>query len=398
MNHSLGDAGSIPARRGAVRPPRSRKLAMRYTGVSDHPHRGTPTCGVLLVNLGTPSAPDASALRRYLAEFLADPRVIEVPRAIWLPLLYGVILPFRAPRSARAYRKVWTEAGSPLRVNSERLCAGLASALHDAGIVADVRLAMRYGAPSVADTLDRWQAEGLRRLLVLPLYPQYSASTTASVFDAVYDCVKHWRWQPELRLVTDYFGEQAWIDAIANSIRLHWAQHGRGERLLFSFHGIPKRYLTAGDPYFCQCHASARRIAAALELPEDAWQLAFQSRVGREEWLRPYTDETLRNLPAAGVRRVDVVCPGFAVDCLETLEEIAMQNSELFVESGGETLRYIAALNDSPAHVEVLSSLVKRQASGWPEFADAATRATEARENAASAAAFAAYRGPQSKA
>ncbi len=367
---------------------------MRYLGLPQYPHAGTPRCGVLVVNLGTPQAPNAASLRRYLAEFLADRRVIELPRALWLPLLYGVILPFRAPRSARAYRKVWTDAGSPLRVNSESITAGLAANLRAAGIDADVRMAMRYGAPSVADVLDRWHAEGLRRLLVLPLYPQYSATTTASVFDAVYAAVQRWRWQPELRLITDYFGEPAWVQAMAESVRAHWATHGRAQQLLFSFHGIPKRYLLAGDPYFCQCQASARRIAAALDLTPDEWLLSFQSRVGREEWLRPYTDETIKALPKQGVRELDVVCPGFAADCLETLEEIAMQNAELFIESGGETLRYIPALNDSAAHIDALATLVRRHASGWPEFGDAPVRAAAAAENAASAAAFRAYRGP----
>ncbi|MGQ0799186.1 MAG: ferrochelatase [Pseudomarimonas sp.] len=371
---------------------------MSYLGRSDYSHGSASRCGVLIVNLGTPAAPNASALRRYLAEFLADRRVIELPRAVWLPLLYGVILPFRAPRSAHAYQKVWTEAGSPLRVNSEALAASLGESLAAAGIDADVRLAMRYGSPSVERVLDGWHKEGLRRLLVLPLYPQYSATTTASVFDAVYACVRRWRWQPELRLITDYFSEDGWVEAIAQSIRAHWAAHGRGERLLMSFHGIPKRYLLAGDPYFCQCHASARLIAKALNLANDEWTLSFQSRVGREEWLRPYTDEVIKALPAEGVRRLDVICPGFAVDCLETLEEIAMQNAELFVASGGETLRYIRALNSAASHVQALVDLVKRQGGGWSEFADRETRTDTASAQDAAVRAFRGYTGPQSSA
>jgi len=367
---------------------------MRYLGLPDYQHGSASRCGVLAVNLGTPDAPNASALRRYLAEFLSDPRVIEVPRPIWLPLLYGVILPFRAPRSARAYREVWSAEGSPLRVNSQAIADELGKALTAAGDTVEVRLAMRYGSPSVADVLDAWHAEGLRRLIVLPLYPQYSATTTASVFDAVFAALQRWRWQPELRLITEYFGESAWIEAVAGSIREHWARNGRADRLLFSFHGVPRRYLLAGDPYFCQCQASARRIAAALGLEAEDWLLSFQSRVGREEWLRPYTDETLKTLPAGGVRRVDVVCPGFAADCLETLEEIAMQNAELFVEAGGEQLRYIPALNAAPAHIAALAGLVRRHGGGWAEFEGPAARAEEAAERAASSAAFTAYRGP----
>ncbi len=369
---------------------------MNYFGTPDHAHGSQPRCGVLMVNLGTPTSPNASALRRYLAEFLADRRVIELPRALWLPLLYGVILPFRAPRSARAYRKVWTDQGSPLRVNSEALAADVGNALTNAGIDAEVRLAMRYGSPSVSEVLDHWHREGLRRLIVLPMYPQYSATTTASVFDAVYSAVQKWRWQPELRLISDYFGETAWIQAMAESIRAHWAHHGRAQRLMFSFHGIPKRYLLAGDPYFCQCHASARRIAAALDLHDDDWMLTFQSRVGREEWLRPYTDETLHLLPKQGVKNIDVVCPGFAADCLETLEEIAMQNAELFVEAGGESLRYVPALNSAPLHVNALCDLVRRHGAGWPEFDSPQTQADIRDQQAASLSAYRAYQGPQS--
>lgn len=369
---------------------------MPYLGRPDFSHGSASRCGVLMVNLGTPTAPNASALRRYLAEFLADRRVIELPRAVWLPLLYGVILPFRAPRSAHAYQKVWTQAGSPLRVNSEQLAAALGDELGAAGVDVDVRLAMRYGSPSVESVLNEWHQQGLRRLLVLPLYPQYSATTTASVFDAVYACVKRWRWQPELRLITDYFAETGWVDAIAQSVQEHWATHGRGERLLISFHGVPKRYLLAGDPYFCQCHASARLIASALNLKDTEWTLSFQSRVGREEWLRPYTDEVIKALPAQGVRRLDVICPGFAVDCLETLEEIAMQNAELFVASGGETLRYIPALNSAGPHVQALADLVRRHGSGWSEFADHATRTAVATAQDASVNAFRNYTGPQS--
>lgn len=367
---------------------------MAYLGRPDFRHGSAERCGVLLVNLGTPEAPTTGAVRRYLAEFLSDPRVIELPRALWLPILYGAILPLRSPRSAHAYRSIWTPEGSPLRVASEQLTAALAQTLAAGGRPIEVRLAMRYGQPAVAAVLDDWIRHGLRRLIVLPLYPQYSATTTASVFDAVNAALGRWRWPPELRLINDYFDEAGWVAAIAGSIRAHWGAHGRGERLLFSFHGLPQRYLIAGDPYFCQCQASARKIAAALELTDGDWQLSFQSRVGREEWLRPYTDQTVVALAAEGVRRLDVVCPGFAADCLETLEEIALQNGDAFRAAGGEALRYIPALNAQPSHVAALASLVERHGQGWPEFDPEWSTAAQAERLARQSEQRSAYRGP----
>lgn len=362
---------------------------MNYLGRADYRHGSTETAGVLLVNLGTPEAPTPAAVRRYLSEFLSDPRVIELPRLLWLPLLHGVILPLRSRRSAHAYAGVWTEQGSPLMVHSKALASRMQQALTDDGRPLQVELAMRYGQPSIAAALRRMQSRGLRRLIVLPLYPQFSATTTASVFDAVTDELRRWRWQPELRFVTDYHREPAWLDAVADSIRRHWAEHGRGERLLFSFHGIPKRYFSAGDPYHCLCQFSAREIAQRLEIGSEQWQLSFQSRVGREEWLRPYTDETIKSLPAQGVRKLDVVCPGFAVDCLETLEEIAVENSDAFRAAGGESLRYIPALNADEAHVQALLPMLRRQGSGWPEFESAAwSQATQAEHEGERAARF----------
>jgi protoporphyrin/coproporphyrin ferrochelatase len=340
---------------------------------------------VLLVNLGTPTAPTTAATRRYLAEFLADPRVIELPRIVWLPLLYGLILPFRAGRSAHAYRKIWGPDGSPLRVHSEHLAAELERCLRVEGAGLSVRLAMRYGSPSIAQTLRQLQAEGLRRLLVLPLYPQYSATTTASVFDAVGAELRRWRRVPELRTITDYADEPAWLEAVAESVRAHWRTQARGERLLFSFHGIPQRYVDAGDPYHDQCLRSAQQVAARLGLAPDAWQVCFQSRVGREPWLQPYTDETILACAARGLRRLDVVCPGFAVDCLETLEEIALQNAAAFVAAGGERLSYVPALNADSTHAAALATLVRRHAADWPELAGAAAvpRAAAGRADAA---------------
>lgn len=329
---------------------------------------------VLLVNLGTPAAPTATAVRRYLAEFLSDPRVVEQPHWLWLPILYGAILPLRSRRSAHAYASVWTERGSPLAWHSQDL-AGAMRARLPAGV--DVALAMRYGEPSIERVLRQLdRGDGLRRLLVLPLYPQYSATTTASVFDAVTRELATWRRLPALRFVDDYWQQPDWQSAIADSVRRHWQAHGRGERLLFSFHGLPQRYVDAGDPYLRQCRGSAEAIAAALGLAADEWEMVFQSRVGREPWLRPYTDERVTELARAGVRRLDVVCPGFAVDCLETLEEIAMRYRESFLEGGGERLDYIPALNAGAGHAAALAGLVRAHCADWPAFAAEAGRST----------------------
>jgi ferrochelatase len=364
----------------------------RYIGEENYQH-GTPDAlGVLLVNLGTPEAPTTAAVRRYLAEFLWDPRVIEVPRPLWWLILHFVILRIRPKRSAHAYAKVWTEEGSPLMVWSERQRKGLARMLA-AAVPAPVHvsLGMRYGKPSIANALEQLRSANVRRLLVLPLYPQYSATTTATVFDALADTLKRQRWLPEFRFVTNYHDEGGYIDALAASIRELWASKGRGDHLLMSFHGLPRRYLTAGDPYHCQCQKTARLLAGTLGLKPEEWSISFQSRVGREEWLRPYTDERLVEMAGAGVRRVDVVCPGFSADCLETLEEIAMQNAELFVESGGQALEYIPALNARRDHLSFLTQLVLRHLQGWPETSpgwDSEARNRESAESAARARAI----------
>ena len=339
-----------------------------YTGLAGSSYDQPAQAGVLLVNLGTPDAPTARALRPYLAEFLGDPRVIEYPRWLWWLILHGVILRIRPARSAHAYARIWTAEGSPLRSGSEKLAMALQDRLRRlAKGPVRVELAMRYGAPSVRRQIEQMQREGVRRLLVLPLYPQYSGTSTGSVIDAVADTFKQLRWPPELRIVNDYHDDPGHIEALAQSIERWWAQHGRGDTLLLSFHGIPQRYVDAGDPYFHQCHATARRLRERLGLDESRLAVSFQSRVGREPWLQPYTDQTVKRLAQEGIKRLDVACPGFAVDCLETLEEIAMQNSEFFRAAGGESLRYIPALNDSDKQVASLAALVLRHAQGWPE-------------------------------
>ena len=320
-----------------------------------------PRTALLLVNLGTPDAPTSAAVRRYLAEFLHDYRVVDLNRWLWCPLLHGAILPLRAGKVAKNYASIWGPDGSPLRVQSEKLAAALQAQLPEF----DVRLAMRYGAPSIASVLRELQAQGLERLLVLPLYPQYSASTTASVHDAVFAELSTWRKLPELRLVSDYHQNSDWLDSLEASVESHWDMHGRGGKLLISFHGIPQRFARAGDPYPQQCETGARLLAERLGLAEGDWSLAYQSRFGREPWLQPYIDQTLTTLAAQGVKIVDVVCPGFAVDCLETLEEIAVRDAELFRKAGGQELRYVHALNASPGHVSALSALARRHAQGW---------------------------------
>lgn len=327
----------------------------------DGPTTPPTRTALLLVNLGTPEAPTPRAVRRYLGEFLHDYRVVDLSRWLWCPLLHGVILPLRARKVARNYARIWGKNGSPLLTLSRDLAAVLQSQLPDL----DVRLAMRYGQPSIASVLRELDAAGMARLLVLPLYPQYSASTVASVHDAVMAELSSWRRLPELHLSNDYHVDDGWLDALQASVLEHWDLHGRGEILLLSFHGLPERFARAGDPYPQQCEAGARALATRLGLRDEQWRLTYQSRFGREPWLQPSTDGTLDALAEAGVRRVDVLCPGFAVDCLETLEEIAIQNAERFRARGGE-LRYIPALNAAPRHAAALAMLARRHLQGWP--------------------------------
>jgi ferrochelatase len=352
---------------------------------NDFKHDQSITTGVLITNLGTPDAPTAAALRRYLAEFLWDPRIVDsLPRPIWWLALHGLILRIRPKRSAEAYASVWTDDGSPLLAIAQRQLEALRTELAQrlSGPVV-VELGMRYGNPSLASALQKLRAAGARRVLVLPLYPQYSCSTTASTFDAIAEEMKAWRWLPELRFINQYHDETGYIEALAASIREAWAEREQPQKLLFSFHGTPKRFFTEGDPYFCQCQKTARLVAERLGLAEDRWQLTFQSIFGREPWLQPYTIETLRELGGNGVKSVDVVCPGFSADCLETLEEITVENRDAYLEAGGEQFHYIPALNERPDHITALAGLVQKHLAGWPEAEPDWNAAQHESENAA---------------
>lgn len=315
-----------------------------------------PAAGVLVINLGTPDAPTPEAVRRFLAEFLSDPRVVALPRLPWQLVLRTFILPFRPEKSARAYREIWTAAGSPLLTGTEALTRALARSL--ATMQAEppaVAMGMTYGNPSIGRALERLQSAGIARLVVLPLYPQYSATTTAAALDRVDAALARWPAPPERLAIEDYHDVPGYIDALAASVR---AARAPFDHLLFSFHGIPRRYATAGDPYGERCHATARLVADQLDLPAKRWSVAFQSRVGRARWLEPYTEDRLRELARAGVARVAVVCPGFAVDCLETLEEISIRGAAAFIAAGGVDFEYIPALNDDAAQADTLAQLV----------------------------------------
>jgi ferrochelatase len=342
---------------------------MKSNASSLFTHDQPARAGILLANLGTPDAPTSTAVRRYLAEFLWDPRVVELPRPLWWLILHGVILRVRPARSARKYQLIWTPDGSPLLAISQRQATAVAALLaeHYPGPI-QVAVGMRYGNPSIAAALAELRAAGVQRLLVLPLYPQYSATTVASTFDAVAAELRTWRWLPELRFISHYHDDAGYLDALATHLGAARADQP-GERLLFSFHGLPKRNLLAGDPYYCQCHKTARLVAERLGLQPEQWAVAFQSRFGRAEWLQPYTNVLLATWARAGVKSVDVACPGFAADCLETLEEIAIENRRVFLAAGGEHYRYLPALNDDPAHVTALVALIGRHVGDWPEFA-----------------------------
>lgn len=339
---------------------------MRFAAEPSHAADSPQRTAVLLVNLGTPAAPTPEAVRRYLAQFLTDPRVVEIPGALWRPILHGVVLRTRPAKSAAKYAAIWSEQGSPLLVWTQRQATRLLGSLGERGHSVLVRAAMRYGSPSIPEALDALKTQGATRVLVLPLYPQYAASTTASALDAVAAWTRRSRRVPALRVVDGFHDDPGYIAALASSVQAHWLREGRGGMLVMSFHGLPARSIALGDPYHHQCQATARLLAERLGLQAHEFRISFQSRFGRARWLEPSTDATLRRLAREGVERVDVVCPGFTADCLETLEEIALAGRASFLAAGGRTFHAIACLNDSPAWIDALARLAIRHLQGWP--------------------------------
>ena len=334
-------------------------------------HTAPGTIGVLLTNTGTPDAPTPPALRRFLAQLLSDRRVIETSRWLWLPILHGVILNTRPLRSARLYQRIWTPQGSPLLLTTQRLAEGIRRSLQTLSAQPiQVAAGMRYGSPSIADGLRNLRDQGAERFLVFPLFPQGSATTTASAFDAMFAEIKTWRWMPGLRTIPHYYDHPAYIHALVKSIQSSREQHRSPQRLLFSFHGIPESYVQGGDPYPQQCRATVRLVAEQLELEDGSWQVSYQSRFGPQTWLGPYTDQILTEWGREGVRSVSVVCPGFSADCLETLYEIDIEARRTFQQAGGEHFTYIPALNEGPDHIKVLSGIILSNLTGWLDIAN----------------------------
>ncbi len=332
----------------------------------NHPDVSEQKTGILLTNLGTPDEPTPKALRRYLKEFLWDRRVVEVPRPIWWLILNGVVLNTRPKKSAALYQSVWTEQGSPLLLNTFKQADELRERLPES---VELEVGMRYGNPSISAALEKLLNAGVTRLLVLPLYPQYSGSTSGSTFDAVSQMFRNWRWVPDVRFISDYHAEPSYIEAMASHLQTYWQRNGQAKHTVFSFHGLPQHFIDCGDPYESQCQTTAKLLAQKLGLAEGEWRLTFQSRLGKAQWLQPYTDQTMKALPAEGHTEVDVFCPGFSADCLETLEEIAEENKGYFMQAGGQQYRYIPALNAEGAHIDMMQCLVEQNAQNWPEFA-----------------------------
>lgn len=349
-------------------------------------HGTAPKTAVVLVNLGTPDAPTPKAVRRYLAEFLGDPRVVEIPRPVWMLILHGIILRVRPQKSAAKYATVWADAGSPLMVHTQAQTRALEQRLRQAGHDLIVTWAMRYagnGPNSIPAVLERLRTENATRILLLPMYPQYSASTTATAIDQALNWVTGLRNQPELRYVRNFADDRGYIEAVAEQVRSHWRNNpppalpDPGYRLVMSFHGLPERNLKLGDPYFCECHKTARLVAEALNLPSESVVATFQSRFGKAKWVEPYTEPTLIALAKQGVKRVDVLCPGFVADCLETLEEINMEVRAAFLTAGGEHFHYLPCLNEDPFWIKALADLTERHLSGWPTGAADPTLLTQ---------------------
>jgi ferrochelatase len=334
--------------------------------VPNHPKLADERVGVLLVNSGTPDSISTRDVRRFLGALLGDPRVVELPRWLWLPVLHGIILRTRPFRSARKYRKIWTTEGSPLLVHSRELAKQLTKELASRTLAPiNVEIAMLYANPSVELGLHRLREAGARRTLIVPMFPQYSGVSTGAVFDQVTAIVKQWRWIPELRFITNYHDHPSYISALKQSVVEHWREHGKTRHLVIAFHGIPQKYFDRGDPYFCFCQKTGRLLAEELQIPEGSWTVSFQSRFGPGKWLKPYTDEVIRGLPSRGINEVTVISPGFAADCLETLEELAIEARDNFIQAGGVRFEYVAALNSSRSHVLMQADIIQQHLSGW---------------------------------
>ena len=339
---------------------------VKYIGEKDYEHGSKEKTGVLITNLGTPDAPERRELKVYLNQFLSDPRVIELPKFLWQAILKLVILQIRPSKSAKSYKKIWTNNGSPLLDISKRQLVKIKSAFSNSNKNMVFELGMRYGNPSIQDALNKFQKKQVRRLLVLPMYPQYCAATTGSTFDEVTNVLQNWRWIPEMRFINQYFEEKNYIEALSNSIKSFWKKYPKPQKIIFSYHGIPKRYLTNGDPYHCFCLKTTRLVKEQMRLSDNEIMTTFQSRFGREEWLKPYTSETLKELPKQGIKNIHIISPGFSSDCLETLEELEEENKEYFMESGGESYKYIPCLNDNEDHIDVFINLIRKHTQGWP--------------------------------
>jgi ferrochelatase len=341
---------------------------MRFLQEPAHAHGSIARTAVVLANLGTPDAPTVSAVRRYLKQFLSDPRVVEIPKAAWWLILHGIILPLRSRKSAEKYASIWNAEGSPLKVHTEKQALLLRGYLGERGHDVQVAYAMRYGNPSLPSVLEKLKAEGCDRILVVPAYPQYSGTTTASIYDEVFKHFARIRNVPELRFVKHYHDHEGYIDALKKTVLAYWDEHGRPDKLVMSFHGVPKRTLLLGDPYHCECQKTARLLAEQLQLAPDQYVVTFQSRFGRAEWLQPYTAPTLAALAREGAGRVDVICPGFISDCLETLEEIGIEAKRDFLTAGGREFHYIPCLNETPAWIGALAELAEQHLLGWPTY------------------------------
>jgi len=333
----------------------------RFSAITDNPHEGrfNKKTGILVTNLGSPDAPTPKALRVYLAEFLSDPRIVEIPRLIWLMILHGIILRVRPKKSAKAYKSIWTENGSPLIHISKQQADKIAERLKASNHNVEVELAMRYGNPSIEAGLEKLRDKGITRIVVFPLYPQYSSPTTGSTFDAIARVLKKWRWVPELHFINGYHTNPLYIESLANSIKEDLEENGTPQKIVFSYHGMPKQFLDHGDPYHCLCHQTTRLVVEKLGLDKELVMTTFQSRFGKAEWLKPYTDATLESFPKEGIKDIAIISPAFSADCLETLEELEEENREIFEEAGGEKYRYIAALNDRDDHIDALCDVLK---------------------------------------